>query len=81
VRAGSPNKGEIMILKQCIEKLMRKQNLSIDECQQVINEIIDEDANVLQIAAFLVLLRAKPETPMKLWELLKHYEKKCSVFQ
>lgn len=60
-----------MILKKSIEKLMRKENLSADECQQVINEIVIEDANVLQIAAFLVLLRAKSETADEIVEIVK----------
>jgi anthranilate phosphoribosyltransferase len=60
-----------MILKKCIEKLMHKQNLSSEECKQVINEIIIEDTNVLQIAAFLVLLRAKPETPDEIVGIVK----------
>lgn len=69
-----------MILKQCIEKLMRKQNLSTEECQQAINEIIVEDANVLQIAALLVLLRAKPETPDEIVGIVKALREKMQRF-
>lgn len=69
-----------MILKRCIEKLMQKQNLTTEECQQVINEIIVEDANVLQIAAFLVLLRAKPETPTEIVGIVKALRKKMIRF-
>lgn len=55
-----------MILRECILRLMQKQNLTAEDCRQAINEIIIEDANLLQIAAFLVLLRAKPETPTEI---------------
>lgn len=65
-----------MILKKCIEKLMQKQNLTTEECHQVINEITVEDANALQIAAFLVLLRAKPETPAEIIGIVKAFREK-----
>lgn len=67
-----------MILKKCIEKLMQKQNLTSEECHQVINEITAEDANVLQIAAFLVLLRAKPETPSEIVGIVKSLREKMN---
>jgi anthranilate phosphoribosyltransferase len=51
-----------MILKSSIEKLMRGENLKSIVCQQVLNEMLDPAINPLQIAAFLVLLRAKQET-------------------
>jgi len=55
-----------MILKASIEKLMRKQDLDAETCQLVMDEILKPDANSLQISAFLVLLRAKGETPEEL---------------
>ncbi|NNM59757.1 MAG: anthranilate phosphoribosyltransferase [Legionellales bacterium] len=55
-----------MTLKTSIEKLMRKENLDRLTCQDAVNEILDADANSLQIAAFLVLLRSKTETPEEL---------------
>ena len=51
-----------MMLKACIEKLMRKENLDSLTCQQVIEEILDPNSNPLQVSAFLVLLRAKSES-------------------
>jgi anthranilate phosphoribosyltransferase len=50
------------MLRQTIEKLMLRENLDRALCEKVLNEILDKQANPLQIAAFLVLLRAKPET-------------------
>ncbi len=51
-----------MLLKSSIEKLMRGENLNGAICQQVLDEILNPAVNPLQIAAFLVLLRAKQET-------------------
>ena len=51
-----------MLLKNPIEKLMRQQNLDSDTCQQALHEMLLPDANPVQTAAFLVLLRAKTET-------------------
>jgi anthranilate phosphoribosyltransferase len=49
------------MLKQMIEKLLSKENLSQTESALAMHEILKE-ANSHQIAAFLVLLRAKGET-------------------
>ncbi|HVE44083.1 MAG TPA: anthranilate phosphoribosyltransferase [Gammaproteobacteria bacterium] len=51
-----------MILRSSIEKLMRGENLSSSACQKVLEEMLDPAVNPLQLAAFLVLLRAKQET-------------------
>lgn len=55
-----------MNLKSSIEKLMRGENLKNIECENALNEILSPTANPLQMAAFLVLLRAKKETPEEL---------------
>jgi anthranilate phosphoribosyltransferase len=55
-----------MILKSSIEKLMRGENLKSIVCQQALDEMLDPSVNPLQIAAFLVLLRAKQETAEEL---------------
>lgn len=71
-----------MNLKQCIEQLMRKQDLTAEQCEGIVSEIIKEDANLLQVAALLVLLRAKPETPTEILGIvrgLKQAMKKISV--
>jgi anthranilate phosphoribosyltransferase len=49
------------MLKQTIEKLLSHENLSTEESQSVIHKILTE-ANAHQIAAFLMLMRAKGET-------------------
>jgi anthranilate phosphoribosyltransferase len=50
------------MLKQAIEKLIRREDLSSETCQQLLEEILTGQANTAQQAAFLVLLRAKGET-------------------
>lgn len=59
-----------MILKNSIHKLMQKQNLEQIDCQQALHEILAIDANPLQTAAFLVLLRSKTETADELVGLI-----------
>lgn len=51
-----------MLLKNPIEKLMQKKNLDSDTCQQALHAMLLPDANPVQTAAFLVLLRAKTES-------------------
>lgn len=55
-----------MILKTTIEQLMRGEDLSAQTCQQVMTALLDPTTSPLQIAAFLVLLRAKGETAVEL---------------
>ncbi len=55
-----------MLLKTSIEKLMQRQDLDSQTCQQALTEMMAADANPLQTAAFLVLLRSKNETPEEL---------------
>lgn len=49
-------------LKETIERLVRREDLSLDEAQAAVEAVIN-GANSNQCAAFLVLLRAKGETP------------------
>jgi anthranilate phosphoribosyltransferase len=55
-----------MLLKLMIEKLMRGENLTSRDCQQVLDTLFDPCVNSLQVAAFLALLRAKGETAEEL---------------
>jgi anthranilate phosphoribosyltransferase len=55
-----------MQLKSSIETLIRRENLTRAICEQTIAEILDPAINPLQVAAFLVLLRAKHETAEEL---------------
>lgn len=68
-----------MILKASIEKLMRGEHLEAVVCQQVLDEILDPSINPLQIAAFLVLLRAKQETAEELSALVQAFRSKMLV--
>lgn len=49
------------MLRECIDKLLEQQDLSIYESQLAIQEIVTS-ANASQIGAFLTLMRAKGET-------------------
>ncbi len=60
-----------MMLRPSIEKLMRREHLDSLACQQVLDEILDPSMNPLQIAAFLMLLRAKQETAEELTAIVK----------
>ncbi len=54
------------MLKNSIEKLMQKQNLSNQTIIDAFDAMLAPDANSLQTAAFLALLRAKTETSEEL---------------
>lgn len=62
------------MLKNSIVKLMAHQELSSAECEQAIQALIEED-NPVQAAAFLVLLRAKPESAAELTGLVQGLQK------
>lgn len=68
-----------MRLKSSIEKLMRGEDLQTRDCQQALDEILDQAINPLQTAAFLVLLRAKPETAYELSAIVKFFRDKMIV--
>ena len=68
-----------MILKSSIEKLMRGENLESNVCQQALDEMLDPSINPLQIAAFLVLMRAKHETADELSAIVKALRDKMIV--
>lgn len=55
-----------MILKNSIEQLIQGKNLEAVVCKEVLHEILHHPTNPVQIAAFLVLLRSKPETAQEL---------------
>lgn len=70
-----------MLLKNCIEKLMRQQNLEADLCQSAVHEILKEDANLPQVVAFLVALRSKTETAAELAGMLSVFKQKMIPVQ
>jgi len=57
------------MLENLISKLMQHQNLTAVECETALSEILT-DAEPLQVAAFLVLLHGKGETPEELQGLI-----------
>lgn len=59
------------MLKSAIETLMKGDHLSDALCKDAIEEILSDDGNPLQIAAFLVLLRRKPETVSELSSIVE----------
>jgi anthranilate phosphoribosyltransferase len=50
------------MLREYIEQLMHRQHLDRHTTETAINTLLSEDANPAQVAAFLVLMRSKPET-------------------
>jgi anthranilate phosphoribosyltransferase len=54
------------MLRKAVETLMHHENLDQAMCEHAFNALLDPTSNPLQIAAFLVLLRAKPETAEEL---------------
>lgn len=68
-----------MLLKNPIEKLMQKQNLDSDTCHHALNAMLLPDANPVQTAAFLVLLRAKTESPSELAGMIDALKQKMIV--
>lgn len=68
-----------MMLKESIEKLMRGEDLPSNLCKQVLDELLDPSVNQMQVAAFLVLLRAKTETAEELSAIVKSLREKMIV--
>ncbi len=58
------------MLKECIQKLLRKENLSVVNIESALKEIITKN-NEAQTAAFLTLLRAKGETAEEIYGFVK----------
>ncbi len=54
------------MIRQAIETLISGQDLDFDTSKEVMNEIMSGDATNAQIAAFLVALRIKGETPTEI---------------
>ncbi|OAI48248.1 hypothetical protein AYO45_05240 [Gammaproteobacteria bacterium SCGC AG-212-F23] len=63
-----------MMLRQSIDKLMQQENLNADLCQQAMADILDDQCNNLQAAAFLTLLRSKKETAEEFTALLHYFK-------
>ncbi len=68
-----------MKLKNSIEKLIQKENLDSMTCQEAVTEMLSDEANPLQIAAFLVLLRTKSATAEELHAITAVLRKKMIV--
>eukprot|EP00890_Picochlorum_soloecismus_P001796 jgi/Picsp_1/2617/NSC_00847-R1_anthranilate phosphoribosyltransferase len=65
-------------LREIIEKLLDKGDLSEDESRTALYELIkSENDNVAQMAAFMVLLRAKGETAEEIAGLAKAMQELC----
>src|SRR5438105_5033124 len=63
------------MLKPLLEKLIARQDLSLHECEQALLESMDQ-SNRYQIAAFIMLLRAKGETTEELLGFVQALEKR-----
>ncbi|KAH9316133.1 hypothetical protein KI387_024760, partial [Taxus chinensis] len=64
-------------IPQVLELLIKRTDLSIDEAEGVLDELLDGGANEAQISALLVLLRAKGETFEEITGFAKAMIKRC----
>jgi anthranilate phosphoribosyltransferase len=51
------------MIKEAIRRLTERRDLTSDECAQAMNEVMTGEATPAQVAAFIVALRMKGETP------------------
>jgi len=58
------------MLKESIQQLMQKKDLTPQQCESIINHIIG-GANSYQVAALLALLHAKPETNKEIYSVVR----------
>lgn len=63
------------MLKQALEQLIKGEDLSHDDCEKIIDEMISEK-NESQMAAFLALMRQKGETADELFGIVKAMRRK-----
>lgn len=71
-----------MQLRQGIEHLMMRKSMEENDFHQIVEDLLDEKSNPLQVAAFLVLLRSKPETVSEmagLWAALNQRMRKVFI--
>jgi anthranilate phosphoribosyltransferase len=69
---------EEKMIKEAISKLISKKDLTQEETEQVMNEIMSGNASQAQIAAFLVALRIKGETIPEITACAKIMREKAS---
>ena len=67
------------MIQEAISKLVEKQNLTQNETEQVMNEIMEGTATDAQISAFLVALRIKGETIDEITACAKIMRKKADT--
>ncbi|KAL3150760.1 hypothetical protein ABBQ32_000534 [Trebouxia sp. C0010 RCD-2024] len=64
-------------LPQVLSALMRRQDLSREECRAAVTSLVEGNINVAQAAAFMVLLHAKGETPQEMAGLAEAMQTKA----
>jgi anthranilate phosphoribosyltransferase len=69
------------MIQEAISKLVEKENLTQDEAEQVMNEIMTGNATDAQIAGFLVALRLKGETIDEITACAKVMRQKASTIK
>ncbi len=65
------------MIKQYLEKIIEKENLSFDEAFTVMNEVMTGNVNNSLLAGFLVALKAKGETPAEVAGFAKSMRNNC----
>jgi anthranilate phosphoribosyltransferase len=69
------------MLKTSIEKLVRREHLDRLSCEIALEEMLSPDANPIQTAVFLALLRSKSETADELTGMLSVLKQKMVALQ
>ena len=64
-------------MKQYLEKIIEKENLSLDEAFTVMNEVMTGNVNHSLLAGFLIALKAKGETPAEVAGFAKAMRNNC----
>jgi len=69
------------MIKEAIIKLTERKDLTFDEVQTVMNEIVNNQASPSQIAAFLTALKMKGETPSEIVSFARILKSLCLKLQ
>jgi anthranilate phosphoribosyltransferase len=65
------------MIKQYLEKVIEKENLTFDESYTIMNEVMTGNVNNSLLAGFLVALKAKGETPAEVAGFAKAMRNNC----
>ena len=72
--------GIVPVILDCLEKVLRSQNLSVEESTKAMEEILADEASATQMSAFLVALAMKGETEEELLGMARVLRGKAYLF-